>query len=221
MVDTSGDIDRIVTEIFSEYPSQPFNDDSILSKPDAAYEWMHFHDKCSSRVFSGQEFELAPYLSQPVLACHHLFASPARHYFGTANEPKKWGEEEQGEEPLPFTGPRADYQAHEAEKSNRATILSLQASLNATLLRSFRSPEDIATDLLPYLVRMLTPEVKPIVVGGSGDQKGIASVRKESEKAMVKRSADVMGAVGVVFERGKLEGDFGNRATQWVYRMEP
>lgn len=221
MADTSGDIDRIVTEIFSEYPSQPFNDDSILSKPDAAYEWMHFHDKCSSRVFSGQEFELAPYLSQPVLACHHLFASPARHCFGSANEPKKWGEEEQEEEPLPFTGPRADYQAHEAEKSNRATILSLQASLNATLLRSFRSPEDIATDLLPYLVRMLTPEVKPIVVGGSGDQKGIASVRKESEKAMIKRSADVMGTVGVVFERGKLEGDFGNRATQWVYRMEP
>jgi chromosome transmission fidelity protein 18 len=221
MVDTSGDIDRIVTDIFSEYPSQPFNDDSILSKPDAAYEWLHFHDTCSSRVFSSQEFELAPYLSQPVLACHHLFSSPARHYFGGANETKKWREEEEVEEPLPFTGPRADYQAHEAEKENRATILALQASLNATLLRSFRSPEDIATDLLPYLVRMLTPEIKPIIVGGSGEQKGIASVRKEAEKAMVRRSADVMGAVGVIFERGKLEGDFGNRATQWVYRMEP
>jgi chromosome transmission fidelity protein 18 len=220
MVDTSGDVDRIVTEIFSEYPNQPFNDDSILSKPDAAYEWFAFHDKCSSRVFSAQEFELAPYLSQPILACHHLFASPARHHFGNANEPKKWGQEEE-EEPLPFTGPRADYSAHEAEKVNRATILTLQASLNATLLRGFRSPEDIATDLLPYLVRMLTPEVKPIIVGGSGDQRGIASVRKEAEKAMVKRAVDVMGTVGVIFERGKLEGDFGTRPTQWVYRMEP
>jgi chromosome transmission fidelity protein 18 len=222
MVDTSGDVDRIVTEIFSEYPRQPFNDDSILSKPDAAYEWLHFHDTCSHRVFSGQDYELGPYLSQPVLACHHLFSSPARHYFGGANEPKKWGEEEGGEEdPLPFTGPRADNEAHEVEKSNRATILALQASLNATLLRSFRSPEDIATDLLPYLVRMLTPEIKPIIVGGSGDQRGIASVRKEAEKAMVKRSVDVMGAVGVIFERGKLEGEFGSRTAQWVYRMEP
>jgi chromosome transmission fidelity protein 18 len=221
MVDTSGDIDRIVTDIFSEYPSQPFNDDSILSKPDAAYEWLHFHDSCSSRVFSSQEFELAQYLSQPILACHHLFSSPSRHYFGGANETKKWGEESAVEEPLPFTGPRADYQAREAEKENRATILALQASLNATLLRSFRSPEDIAIDLLPYLVRMLTPEIRPIIVGGSGDQKGIASVRKEAEKDMVRRSVDVMGAVGVIFERGKLEGDFGNRATQWVYRMEP
>lgn len=221
MVDTSGDVDRIVTDIFSEYPSQPFNDDSVMSKPDAAYEWLHFHDACSTRVFSGQEWELAPYLSQPILACHHLFSSPARHYFRGANEPKKWGEEEEPEEPLPFTGPRADYSAHEAEKLNRATILTLQASLNAMLLRSFRSPEDIATDLLPYLVRMLTPEIKPIVVGVTGDHKGIASVRKETEKAMVKRAVDVMGGVGVVFERGKLEGDWGSRGTQWVYRMEP
>ncbi|KUJ16819.1 uncharacterized protein LY89DRAFT_718564 [Mollisia scopiformis] len=220
MVDTSGDIERIVTDIFSDYPIQPFNDDSMLTKPDAAYEWLHFHDACSSRVFTAQEFELAPYLSQPVLACHHLFASPARHHF-TGAETKKWGEEEEKEEPLPFSGPRADYEAHEAEKSNRAAIVELQASLNATLLRSFRSPEDIATDLLPYLVRMLTPEIKPIIVGGSGDQKGIASVRKEAEKAMVKRSVEVMSAVGVIFERGKLESDFGNRATQWVYRMEP
>ncbi|KAK0129114.1 hypothetical protein ONS95_001053 [Cadophora gregata] len=219
MVDTSGEIDRIVTDIWSKYPSQPFNDDSILSKPNSAYEWLHFHDSCSTRVFTAQEFELAPYLSQPVLACHHLFSSPARHYF--SNEKKKWGEDEVEEEPLPFSGPRADYEAHEAEKSNRATILELQATLDATLLRSFRSPEDIATDLLPYLVRMLTPEIKPIIVGGSGDQKGIASVRKEAEKAMVKRSVDIMGSVGVIFERGKLEGDFGNRAPQWVYRMEP
>ena len=46
-------------------------------------------------------------------------------------------------------------------------------------------------------------------------------MRKESEKAMVKRAVDTMGSVGVIFERGKLEGDFTSRATQWVYRMEP
>ncbi|RDL35753.1 p-loop containing nucleoside triphosphate hydrolase [Venustampulla echinocandica] len=220
MVDTSGDIDRIVTDTWAQYPNQPFNDDSILSKPDAAYEWLHFHDTCSSRVFSNQDFELTPYLSQPILACHHLFSSPARHYFG-GQETKKWGDEEEPEEPLPFSGPRADYEAHEAEKGNRATITALQASLNPTLLRSFRSPGDIATDLLPYLVRMLTPDIKPIIVGGSGDQRGIASVRKESEKAMVKRAVDVMGSLDVIFERGKLDGDFGSRNTQWVYRMEP
>ncbi|KAH8804763.1 chromosome transmission fidelity protein-like protein 18 [Xylogone sp. PMI_703] len=220
MVDTAGDIDRIMTDIFTTYPTQPFFDDNILSKPDAAYEWLHFHDSCSSRVFTKQEFELAPYLSQPVLASHHLFSSPARHHFNNTNEGKKWGEEEEAE-PLPFTGPRADYSAHEAEKLNRATIQTLQSSLNAVLLRNFRSPEEIATDLLPYLVRMLTPEVKPIIVGGSGEQKGIASVRRESEKVLVKRAVDVMSTFSVIFERGRIEGEIGHRATQWVYRMEP
>jgi chromosome transmission fidelity protein 18 len=223
MVDTSGDIDRIVTDIFSVYPSQPFNDDAILSKPDAAYEWLNFHDACSSRVYSDQDWELMPYLSQPVLACHHLFASPVRHYSQNF-EQKKWNGEDgeaEVEKELPFSGPRADYDAKEAEKSCRSTILEVQSCLNATLLRSFRSVGDIATDLLPYLVRMLTPDVKPIIVGGSGDQRGIASVRKEREREMVKRAVDVMSGVGVKFERGKLEGDFGNRGSQWVYRMEP
>jgi chromosome transmission fidelity protein 18 len=223
MVDTSGDIDRIVTDIFSVYPAQQFNDDTILSKPDAAYEWLHFHDICSSRVYSDQYWELMPYLSQTVLACHHLFASPARHY--TPNfEQKKWNGEDaeiEAEKEVPFSGPRADYDAKEAEKSCRAMVLEIQSSLNATLLRSFRSAGDIATDLLPYLVRMLTPDVKPIIVGGSGDQRGIASVRKEGEREMVKRAINVMSGVGIKLERGKLEGDFGNRGSQWVYRMEP
>jgi chromosome transmission fidelity protein 18 len=223
MVDTSGDIDRIVTDIFSVYPSQPFNDDSILSKPDSAYEWLHFHDACSSRVYSDQDWELMPYLSQPVLACHDLFASPAKHY-SLPIEQKKWNNEDTEAEPdkeIPFSGPRADYDAKEAEKSYCATIQELQSSMSATLLRSFRSPEDIATDLLPYLVRMLTPDVKPIIVGGGGDQRGIASVRKEGEREMVRRAVDVMCGFDVKFERGRLEGDFANRGTQWVYRMEP
>ncbi|KAB8301370.1 hypothetical protein EYC80_003246 [Monilinia laxa] len=230
MIETSGDTDRIMTDIFGEYPNQPFNDDSILSKPDAAYEWLHFHDSCSSRVFSGQEWELSGYLTQPILAWHHLFASPARHYFRSENQPnKKWGKNDEDAEPeaepLPFTGPRADFSAFEMEKLNRSTIQGLQAQLDAKLLRSFRSCEDIAMDLLPYVVRMISPDVKPIIVGGSGEMKGVASVRKETEKRMVKRAVDVMSEIGVVFERGRLEGNDAGAgkwgASEWVYRMEP
>ncbi|ESZ99107.1 hypothetical protein SBOR_0517 [Sclerotinia borealis F-4128] len=230
MIETSGDTDRIMTDIFGEYPNQPFNDDSILSKPDAAYEWLHFHDSCSSRVFSGQAWELAGYLTQPVLAWHHLFASPARHYFRSDYQPnKKWNKNDEDAEPeaepLPFTGPRADFSAFETEKLNRSTIQELQSQLDAKLLRSFRSCEDIAMDLLPYVVRIISPEVKPIIVGGSGETKGIASVRKDTEKRMVKRAVDVMSEIGVVFERGRLEGSDSGAgkwgASEWVYRMEP
>lgn len=227
MIDTSGEVDRIMTEIFLEYPNREFNDDSFLTKPDAAYEWMHFHDTCSSRLFSSQEWELAQYVSQPILACHHLFASPRSRYQVRAAHGGKWADADESTDaaPLPFSGPRADYAAHEAEKANRAALQSIHAQLPPSLTRAFRSPENIATDFLPYLVRLVSPDVKPVVVGGSDKSGSMASVRREGEKAMVRRAAQVLAEVGIALHKGKIEADPGtagpaNRA-QWAYRMEP
>lgn len=225
MVDTSGEVDRIMTEIFSEYPNREFNDDLYLSKPNEAYEWLNFHDTCSSRLFTSQEWELAPYLSQPVLACHHLFASPHRPPVNNSYD-KQWRAAEGDEEnaiPLPFTGPRANYTAYEAEKQNRALLQGLQGQLPPTLNRLFRSPEDIATEFMPYLVRLVSPDVKPVVVGGSTDKGSIASVRRDVEKEMVRRAADVLAEVGIALLKGKIEEANPSMAgrTQWVYRMDP
>ncbi|KAG6031732.1 hypothetical protein E4U41_007458, partial [Claviceps citrina] len=92
MIDTSGEISTIMTEVFAEYPHREFNDDMYLTKPNQAYDWLHFHDACQSRLYTSQDWELAPYLSQPVLACHHLFASPKRHYAagGRGGFEKRW-----------------------------------------------------------------------------------------------------------------------------------
>ena len=218
VVDTSGECDRIMTDCFTAYPSHPFQDDTFLSKPNAACDWLYFHDALSSRVFSGQEWELNPYLSQPILAFHHLFASPARRSWSD-DQHHQWSGD-QDEEFQPFTGPRADFSAYEAEKATRSLLQQLQSTLSILLLRSFRSPEEIATDLLPYLLKMLTPDVKPIIIGGSGEDKGTASVRREGEKEMVRRAVEAMSAVNVKFERSRVEdvrGGFGG----FVYRMEP
>ncbi|KAL0471744.1 chromosome transmission fidelity protein 18 [Neurospora intermedia] len=224
MIDTSGEVDRIMTEIFSEYPNREFNDDSFLTKPDSAYEWMHFHDTCSTRLYSSQEWELGQYISQPPLACHHLFASPKRHQ--PQNTERKWGDmmEETEAPPLPFSGPRANFEAHEAEKVNRAALQGLQGQLPPSLYRLFRSPEDISTYFLPYLVRLVSPDVKPVVVGGSDKSGAVASVRREGEKAMVRRAAQILAEVGIALQKGKIEPDpaVGQQyRTQWVYRMEP
>ncbi|KAL7921675.1 hypothetical protein ACQKWADRAFT_294951 [Trichoderma austrokoningii] len=222
MIDASGEISHVVTEVFAEYPNREFNDDSYLTKPNQAYDWLAFHDACQSRLFASQEWELSPYLAQPVLACHHLFASPKRHYASNmANGYRSavQGEEEAGPS-IPFSGPRADYQAFEAEKQIRAQLQSLQGQLSPTMMRLFRSAEDVATEFLPYLARMLAPDVKPVVVGGS--QGTMASVRKESERAMVKRASEVLADVGIVLQRGKIEADVASsRGPQFVYRMDP
>jgi chromosome transmission fidelity protein 18 len=87
-------------------------------------------------------------------------------------------------------------------------------------MRSFRSAEDVAAEFLPYLARIVSPDVKPVVVGGS--QGSTASVRRESERAMVKRAAEVLAEVGIELQKGRIESEsLTNRTPQYVYRMEP
>ncbi|KAL9130538.1 MAG: hypothetical protein Q9217_001306 [Psora testacea] len=222
IIDTSGESDRIVTDCFAAYPTHPFQDDTFLSKPNAACDWLHFHDRLSSKVHVGQEWELGLYLSHSILGLHHLFSSPAKQPW---SDQKSWPAED-AEEPLPFSGLRAYYSASEALKQNRAILYGLQSSLSMPLMRSFRSIEDLSTDLLPNLIKMLTPSVKPIVVGGSGEQAGIVSVRKEGERQMIERAVGVMDAVGVTFLKARVDAAAGGRSgvnsrSSHIFRMEP
>ncbi|KAF2108859.1 hypothetical protein BDV96DRAFT_503772 [Lophiotrema nucula] len=217
MVDTSGDCDRIVTDCFTAFPEKPFQDDTLLSKPCTAYEWLHFHDTLSSAVHGSQEWELYPYLSQSVLAFHDLFASPRHQASNPTADPDA--------APSPFSGPTAAWQASEQRKANRDHLMSLQSTLSLPLTRMFRSPEELATELLPYVLRMLSPDVKPVLVntGSTGSRSAAtASVRKASEKALVNRAVQAMAATGVRFERSRVEfEDPMNRNGGWVLRMEP
>ena len=222
IVNSSGEIDRIVADCFAGYPSRSTQDDTFLSKPNAMYEWLHFHDSLSSKVFNGQEWELSPYLPESALSFHHYFASTVKPSWATADQ-KRWDNENEDleEEPIPFSGPRADYEAFETQRQNTTILSGLQSSLSIPVLRTFRSPRDYSTELVPFLVRILTPDVKPVVVGGSGDQKGVVSVRKESERAMLRRAVGAMAAVGVIFERCRIEGGPQFQNKNYTYRMEP
>ena len=214
LVETSGEFDRIAMDCFAAYASQPFQDDTLLSKPTAAYDWLYFHDSLSARVFSGQEWELSPYLSQSAIGFHHLFASPSKH--GWAADQL----EDEEKDIVPFTGPRADYEAAETQKQNKTILQAFQSSLSIPLFRSFRSLEDVVTGLLPNLIRILTPDVRPVIVGGSGENRGIVSVRKKGEREMIDRAVRVMGDVGIAFERCRVEMTHGG-GSNYVYRMEP
>lgn len=212
MIDTSGDYDRCVTDCFMEYPTKTFQDDTFLSKPNAAYDWLHFHDMVSSKIYSNQDWELNPYMSQTILGFHHLFAGAN----GSSN--KKKFDDDDTEEDHPFSGPRADFAAFEALKQNKAILTGFQSTFSAPMLRLFRSSDCVATDLVPNLMRMLSPDVKPVLVRGS-EQNSVASVRKESEKALVRAAVKVMAGVNVTFEKVRV-GNEGAHAG-WAYRMEP
>jgi chromosome transmission fidelity protein 18 len=220
VVDTCGEHDRVMTECFQTYPHQTFQDDTQLSKPNAAYDWLHFHDSLSHRLFSGQEWELSPYLSTGACAFHHLFASVDKGHHSW-NEEKKEDEETEAH---PFSGARADFAAYEAEKHNKSLLTQLQASFSAPLLRLFSSIDNMASDLIPSVNRMLAPDVKPVVIGGGVGSNSVASVRKETEKQCVQNAVRVMNGLNVKFDKMKVDVDAnaapGARAA-FVYRMEP
>jgi chromosome transmission fidelity protein 18 len=219
MADTCGEHDRLMADCFAAYPSQVFQDDVQLTKPNAGYDWLHFHDCLSSRVYSGQDWELMPYLSTGACGFHHLFSSIDR---GSKVWQDEKGEDEKVES-HPFSGPKADFAAYEAQKQNRTLLTELQSSFSASLLRLFSSVDNIAMELIPNLGKMFAPDVKPIVIGGSGGSASTASVRKETEKNCVKNAVRTMLALDVSFEKARVEIEGGGAHSNagYVYRMEP
>ncbi|KAM5466936.1 Chromosome transmission fidelity protein 18 [Microsporum audouinii] len=215
MIDASGEYDRCATDCFLAYPTQTFQDDTLLSKPNAAYDWLCFHDQISSKVFSNQDWELNPYLSQAIIAFHHLFASSHKFEDGSKMDIDNGDEEEH-----PFAGPRADFAAFEAQKQNRAILVEFQSSLSAPLNRTFHSTETVVTELVPNLTRMLAPDIRPTLVGNSGGQGTVASVRKDSERVLLKAAVGVMHGLGVTFEKARVETEAGGHGG-FIYRMEP
>lgn len=205
------------TDCFTAYPDKPFQDDTLLSKPSAAYEWLHFHDTISSAVHGSQEWELAPYLSNSVLAFHDLFASAARSSTNANGDPDAI--------PIPFSGPGANLAAAEQLKASKSQLMALQGTMTLPLTRMFRSPEEMAQELIPYVLRMLSPDVKPVIVntGPSGSKSvATASVRKASEKMLVTKAVEAMTATGVRFEKSRIETeDIASRSAGFVWRMEP
>lgn len=227
------------TDCFTNYPNQPFQDDNFLTKPDTLYDHLYFHDLVTSGVYSSQEWELAPYLSQAVCAFHHLFASPSASHAKAAQSYRNKNEAETAndeEDAVPFTGPRASHSVYEATAANKSHLQSLQSSLGTSLQRTYNSPAALSTELLPYLLRMLNPCINPVVIRGATTSTGnkwatpsSATVRKAREREMVSLSVNAMLASGISFGRVRIEDGAetfsaaGARTTTtgYVYRMEP
>lgn len=230
MMATHGHHDQLLTECFATYPTRVFQDDTLLSKPNSAYDWLHFHDEISGRVHGQQEWELMPYLSTAPCAFHDLFASMDRGVtsWTAQNTDSKTDNETgaEGEESHPFAGPRADYSAKEAEKVHKSTLTELQANFSGELLRMFSSLDIMSTELVPQLTRMTAPDIKPVLVGGSSSNTSgaagpaVASVRKDTERRCALASARIMHALSITFERIRIEPEGYNTATT-AYRMDP
>ncbi|RPB29003.1 hypothetical protein L211DRAFT_845028 [Terfezia boudieri ATCC MYA-4762] len=134
-VQRCGEFDKIMTDVFGTYLTRPYHDDTRLSKPNLAYEWLWFHDLISSRVFSEQEFELMGYLAVPSMAFNTLFGTSsvtAGHGAFLTSATKMGGAagvEEDDSESLPFQGPKADWDYREGVKATKHIVQSIQSNI--------------------------------------------------------------------------------------------
>jgi len=139
---------------------------------------------------------------------------------------KAWNDEKPEDEPVdlhPFSGVKADFAAYEAEKQNRTLLTELQSTFSGSLLRLFSSVDTIATELIPNMGKMLAPEVRPVVIGGSGGSASVASVRKDTEKVCIRNAVRAMLALDLSFEKVRVEIEGGGAHSNggYAYRMEP
>lgn len=267
-VQCCGEFDKIMTDVFGTYLTRPYHDDTRLSKPNMAYEWLWFHDLISSRVFSEQEFELMGYLAVPSLAFNTLFgtsSATAGHGAFLTSATKMGGGEEDDSESLLFQGPKADWDYREGVKATKNIVQAIQSNFlippgslgynNSTLRTAadepnhasptairraseFHSVTSLVTELAPYLVRIISPRVTPILIHGGGGSGGgaagqwgnvpVASVRKESEKRLVRRAVEVMFSTNISLEKVRVEFSSPTSSTSavpavggWAYRMDP
>lgn len=164
----------------------------------------------SARVSS--EVSSATYLTYPILAFHRLFACSTT---GSSSRPDNFVT---AGEPAPFTGISADWEAYEAMKENTSIIASIHSAIKCPRLSMmFNNPGIIAEELSPLANRMMSPHVNPVMVSGSGY--AIASVRRDTEKRMVARAVGAMDALGVKFEKVRVEGI--TSGSGWAFRMDP
>ena len=234
LIDSSGEQERVATDVFLAYPDARFQDDDLLSKPLAALEWLHFVDQLGRSMQASQAYELLAYHSAPILGLHQLFASPsgAGSLYTSATGSEALPGTEGSPEPdatiiALFSGPRADFHHAERLRASTATLQQLHAGLSIPLQRAFRSPTALATDLAPYLQQLLAPAIAPVLVG---DGSVAAVVRRQSEREMLSRAVGAMVACGVGFEKMRVElveeaagaaSRLGTGLGGLVYRVEP
>ncbi|WOO80484.1 Chromosome transmission fidelity protein 18 [Vanrija pseudolonga] len=184
MVQACGEYDRLVQGCFEHYPNLKPLDPSFRNIC-RLHDWVAYYDRLSGKVAENMEFELMAYLPYAIVPWHSHFAAP-----GNASRPTEW--------------PKADYESYQARLANEEVTLSLKSAI-PPVLRSLFSSTTTLTELIPLLMRIISPPLKPVN----------ANIVKPAERAILARLVDLMIPLGLRFWQEKQEDG------QPMMRLEP
>lgn len=140
-VQACGEHDRIVQGCFEHYPQlKPL--DASFANICKLHDWLGYYDHVSGHIGETMQFELMGYLTYAVIPWHSHFAAPSN-----ASRPTEW--------------PKQDYEAYQTRVTNEEIAKTAKSGLPATL-RSLFSATTTLTELLPLLMRVVTPPLRPV-----------------------------------------------------------
>lgn len=136
-----GEHDRVVQGCFEHYPNlKPL--DASFGNICRLHDWIGYYDNLSRRIGESMEFELMGYLSYAIVPWHSHFAAPAN-----ATRPAEW--------------PKQDYEAYQIRVANEEIASSVKSTIPPTL-RSMFSSTTTLTELIPLLMRVISPPLRPV-----------------------------------------------------------
>ncbi|ORX43578.1 P-loop containing nucleoside triphosphate hydrolase protein [Hesseltinella vesiculosa] len=183
-INNSGDVDKVLQGCFEAYPLMKFHDES-LSKLVAIGDWMDFYDHLQHRTFSMHDYSMMGYMPYVAVNYHRYFA-------GAVIQDHR------------MEYPRMDYEMF-AKKKSYENLMSIFMTGIHPYQRRFLTSEQLALVVIPRLLRILSPDLKPVN----------KHLIKPQEKAVLENLVNTMLEYGLTFiQESNSDGQFS-------FRLEP
>ncbi|PWN44307.1 P-loop containing nucleoside triphosphate hydrolase protein [Ceraceosorus guamensis] len=181
-VTSCGEQERLLHGCFEHYPTLRLVDDGFL-RFKKIHDWMAWNEAVHAKGWELATHELAGYLPWAFAPWHFLFANTANELPGFA---------------------KVDYQNH----LKRTAFDEIAAELYTSLppgLRIMFGKEAVVTELGPSLMRMLSPDLRPIN----------AQITRPGEKEILAAVVQILISLGLSLQQDRTEEG------QLIMRLEP
>lgn len=191
-VTSCNEFDKLALGCFEHYPTLRAADGG-WKRYRQVHDWLHFGQSITSRAWSQGNFELLGFMPWSFVCWHLCFA-----HVGNA---------------LPEY-PKVDYENHLKTSAFNEIASQIVATLPATVRSQFNR-HSVITELGPSLMRILTPDLRPI-----NNQ-----LSRGEDKQVFSSLVSIMTSLGIKFVQDKISEEeaaaTGQTAGALVYKLDP
>lgn len=184
--------DKLAQGCFEHYPSLRTSDDG-WKRYRAAHDWLHFGQSINDKVWAQGNYELLGFMPWSFVCWHLLFANVGN--------------------PLPEY-PKVDYENHVKQSAFNELASQVVTALPDNVRSQFNR-QSLVTELGPFLMRILTPDLRPV---------NNQLARPEDRQIMASLVA-IMSSLNIRFVQDRISDEeaasTGQTAGQLVYKLDP